>query len=199
MGNMNNGRNEGGCEKGRKMVRFGSERDKGGAKMKRRDWQAIKTEYITTDCSLSDLGRKHSIPDRTIKNRSATEGWVALREEYCTEVVQKLSQNAKNKEVERLERLQVVASDVTELLQADLGKIMGQHREAEYIGEGDIKIIKDIAAALKTVSDAMRDLYMIPAPKTEEEENTGGVIFLPQVMERGKRDGNHMDSAAEAN
>lgn len=170
----------------------------GGVRMAYRDWQAIKTEYITTDCSLSDLGRKHNIPDRTIKNRSATEGWVALREEYCTEVVKKLSQNAQNKEVERLERLQDTASDVTELLQADLVKVMGQHAEAEYIGEGDIKVIKDITAALKTVSDVMRDLYMIPAAKAEEE-NTGGVIFLPPVMERGAVNGNRMDSTAEAN
>ena len=31
------------------------------------------------------------------------------------------------------------------------------------------------------------------------DEEAGGVIFLPPVLERGEEDGNHMDSSTEAN
>lgn len=180
------------------MVQFGTERYKGGDGLARNDWNALKTEYVTTDISLPKMHKKHGTSLSALKDKCAKEGWVAAREAYRAEVGQKAVQKAVDQEVARLEGLQENAGLISSLIHLSLVNLTAYQLAQESIAEDGVKMIKDLTAALKTVSDVMRDLYMIPATK-EEEENAGGVIFLPQVMERGKRDGNHMDTAAEAN
>lgn len=44
-----------------------------------------------------------------------------------------------------------------------------------------------MVAALKTVSEVMKSLYMIPVKK-EEEAKVAGVIILPPVLEKSESD-----------
>lgn len=152
-----------------------------------RDWNAIRAEYMTGNTGLSELSEKHNIPLRTIKERSARESWVEERKQYRADVVQKVSQKAADLEAERLEQLQNSVANVSELLGEDLVRLMAQHRAGEVIGENDVRVIKDMVAALKTVSEVMKSLYMIPVEK-EEETKIGGVIFLPPILERSETD-----------
>lgn len=157
----------------------------GGENVAERDWNAIRAEYASGDMGLAELSKKHSIPLRTIKERCAREGWVEERKHHRADVVQKVSQKAADLEAERLEQLQNSVANVSELLGEDLIRLMAQHRTGEVIGENDVRVIKDMVAALKTVSEVMKSLYMIPVEK-EEETKIGGVIFLPPIMERSE-------------
>ena len=152
-----------------------------------REWNAIRVEYVTGDTGLTELSEKHNIPLRTMKERCAREGWVEERKQHRADVVQKVSQKAADLEAERLSRLQNSVTNASELLGEDLIRLMAQHRAGEVIGENDVRVIKDMVAALKTVSEVMKSLYMIPVEK-EEETKIGGVIFLPPILERSETD-----------
>ena len=152
-----------------------------------REWNAIRVEYVTGDTGLTELSEKHNIPLRTMKERCAREGWVEERKQHRTDVVQKVSRKAADLEAERLVQLQNSVANASELLGEDLVRLMAQHRAGVVIGENDIRVVKDMVAALKTVSEVMKSLYMIPVEK--EETTIGGVIFLPPILERSENDG----------
>ena len=153
---------------------------------------------MTTDISLPKMHEKHGTSLSALKDRCAKEGWVAAREEYRAEVGQRVVQKAVDAEVSRLEGLQENAGLISSLINMNLVSLTAAQLVAEGVTEDGVKMVKDLTAALKQISEVMKDLYMIPVKK-EEDEEAGGVIFLPPVLERGEEDGNHMDSAAEAN
>lgn len=164
--------------------------------MARNDWNALRTEYVTTDISLPKMHEKHGTSLSALKDRCAKEGWVAAREEYRAEVGQRVVQKAVDAEVSRLEGLQNNASLVSTLIHMHLLNLANAGLDSGATEDG-VKMVKDLTAALKQISEVMRDLYMIPVKKDADEE-AGGVIFLPPVLERGEEDGNHMDSSTEA-
>lgn len=46
------------------------------------DWLSIKTEYVTTNCDLPTLAKKHGVSYSTIRKRSSKEHWSEQREEH---------------------------------------------------------------------------------------------------------------------
>ena len=67
------------------------------------DWQAIKTEYITTNTSYRKLSQKYGIGYQAICHRSKKEGWIAMREQHknniTTKTLEKISQQKANRAV----------------------------------------------------------------------------------------------------
>lgn len=67
------------------------------------DWQAIKTEYITTDTSYRKLAQKYGIHYKVISDRGKGEGWVELRSQHrdkiLTLTLDTISQNEANRAV----------------------------------------------------------------------------------------------------
>ena len=67
------------------------------------DWQAIKTEYITTETSYRKLSQKYGIGYQAICHKSREEGWIAMREQHknntTTETLKKISQQEANRAV----------------------------------------------------------------------------------------------------
>ena len=67
------------------------------------DWQAIKTEYITTETSYRKLAQKYGIGYQAICHKSREEGWIAMREQHknntTTETLKKISQQEANRAV----------------------------------------------------------------------------------------------------
>ena len=165
--------------------------------MARNDWNALRTEYVTTDISLPKMHEKHGTSLSALKDRCAKEGWVAAREEYRAEVGQRVVQKAVDAEVERLEGLQKNASLVSTLIHMNLLNLANAGLDDGVTEEG-VKMVKDLTTALKQISEVMKDLYMIPVKK-EGEDSNGGVIFLPPVMEEEVAEiADDMDSTAEA-
>lgn len=53
------------------------------------DWDAVKTEYITTDASQSELAKKYGCKRSTVGERCRKEKWVEERGKYRASLVQK--------------------------------------------------------------------------------------------------------------
>lgn len=77
------------------------------------DWEAIKSEYITTDTSQSKLAKKYGVPRSTICKWCAREGWVEQREQYRAGVVQKTIERRAREDSTQLLKLMDAASRIT--------------------------------------------------------------------------------------
>ena len=189
--------------------------ERGGFGVNKRDWMVVKNEYITGRDSLQKLADKHKIPLRTIKDRSAREKWVEGRKNFRAETAQKAVRKTMKREVSRLVKLQEVAEDVAELIKEDIERLKELHKKRQHITESDVKMIKDLTAALKNIAEIMREVYAIPTirekimmdkyedyKKTLEglESGFGGVIILPDVAERegGTDEGAGKENCLEA-
>ncbi len=73
------------------------------------DWQAIKTEYITTDTSYRKLALIHGVHYQAICQRSKAEGWIAQREQYRNDTITKAVDKISNKKADKMARIDDLA------------------------------------------------------------------------------------------
>ena len=73
------------------------------------DWQAIKTEYITTDTSYRKLAQKYGVTYNNIGIRSRKEGWPELRNQHNAKTMTKAMNAIASQQASRAARLQTAA------------------------------------------------------------------------------------------
>ena len=73
------------------------------------DWQAIKTEYITTDTSYRKLAQKYGVSYVQIGNVGKEENWVELRKQHLDSILTKSLESDTRKKVDRAKRLRDAA------------------------------------------------------------------------------------------
>ena len=73
------------------------------------DWQAIKTEYITTDTSYRKLAEKYGVSYVQIGNVGKEENWVELRKQHLDSILTKSLAADTRKKVDRAKRLRDAA------------------------------------------------------------------------------------------
>ena len=73
------------------------------------DWQAIKTEYITTDTSYRKLAEKHGVSYQAICHRSKDEGWIDQREQHTNKTVSKAIDKISRKKADKMARIDDLA------------------------------------------------------------------------------------------
>ena len=73
------------------------------------DWQAIKTEYITTDTSYRKLAQKYGIHYKTISDRGKAEGWVELRSQHRDKTLTKFMEKSSEKQADKMARIDALA------------------------------------------------------------------------------------------
>ena len=139
------------------------------------DWQKIKTEYITTDTSYRKLAQKHGVHYNAIANRAKQEDWISQRNQFCDRTVTKTVTAISDKQVDRATRLNTVADKLLDKVE-------------EYF-ETDLPIT---AAALKNLSDALRNIKETQMIRTEEdvEEQKARIAKLRKEAEREERSDN---------
>ena len=81
------------------------------------DWQAIKTEYITTDTSYRKLAQKYGVSYQAICRRSKEEGWIDLREQHMNKTVSKAVDKISSKKADKLSRIDDLADQLLDKLQ----------------------------------------------------------------------------------
>lgn len=69
------------------------------------DWDAMKTEYVTTKTTYSRLAEKYGVSISQIKIVAARDGWTNERKKFTARVQQKAYKKACNHEADRLARL----------------------------------------------------------------------------------------------
>ena len=109
------------------------------------DWQAIKTEYITTDTSYRKLAQKYGVNHAVIGQRAKSEKWVDLRRQHIDKTQTKALNTISNKQADRAAKLigvsDLLLDKVKSLLEADEELLV------------DTSIMKDVSVILKNLKD----------------------------------------------
>ena len=109
------------------------------------DWQAIKTEYITTDTSYRKLAQKYGVSYNAIGNKSRQENWQDLRDQHLSNTMTKTMNAIASQQASRAVRLQTVADKL-------LTKVERLVDEGEELLT-DTSTMRDIARVLKDIKD----------------------------------------------
>ena len=109
------------------------------------DWQAIKTDYITTDTSYRKLAQKYGVRYSTICDRSKKENWIAKRDQHRDKTATKTINAISNKQADRAAKLigvsDLLLDKIKSLLEADEELLV------------DTSIMKDVSVILKNLKD----------------------------------------------
>ena len=120
------------------------------------DWQAIKTEYITTDTSYRKLADKYGVSRVQIGNVGKEENWVELRRQHLDRTVSKTVAAVESAQVNRAKKMQSVADKL-------LLKIEAMVDRPEPLTE---KAIRSLTAAVKD----LKEIQSIRSELDEQEQ-----------------------------
>lgn len=107
------------------------------------DWQAIKTEYITTDTSYRKLAQKYGIHYKVISERGKDEKWVELRSQHRDKTLTKTLDKISQQEANRAARIHTVADKLLNKIE----KMVDSERPL------DTKGIRALTAAVKDLKE----------------------------------------------
>lgn len=151
------------------------------------DWNAIKTEYITTDTSYRKLAKKHGISLGKLQRRATDEGWPEAKSQFESKTVSDAVNAVTKNFVSRTKRLQDVTDKLLDKIELTIENIDGVKSS---------RAVKDVSDALKNVKDIMMvkadiDIREQEAriAKLQKETEKGndfdpdqfGVVYLPVV------------------
>lgn len=120
------------------------------------DWQAIKTEYITTDTSYRKLSQKYGIGYQAICHRSRDEGWIDMREQHRNKTTIKTLEKISQQTADRAAKMQTVADKL-------LNKIEAMVDDEKPL---DTKAIRALTAAVKD----LKEIQSIKSDLDEQEQ-----------------------------
>ena len=120
------------------------------------DWQAIKTEYITTDTSYRKLAQKYGINVTTIAKTAGAENWVEERKQYATKTQAKTLEKISQQEANRAAKIHSVADKL-------LLKIEAMVESEKPL---DTKGIRALTAAVKD----LKEIQSIKSALDEQEQ-----------------------------
>ena len=114
------------------------------------DWQAIKTEYITTDTSYRKLAQKYGINVTTIAKTAGSEGWVEQRKQYANETQAKTLEKISQQGANRAARIHTVADKLLNKIEAlvDRPGMVPKDVRALVAAVKDLKEIQNVKSAL---------------------------------------------------
>lgn len=148
------------------------------------DWNAIKTEYITTDTSYRKLAEKYGISRVQIGNVGRDEGWVELRRQYLADTLTKTVETVAAQEVDRAARILTVADKLLNKIEAIVDAVdvdmPAKSVRALTAAVKDLKEIQGIRSKLDDEEQQARiDKLRRDAANGDDDDDDTGVIFLP--------------------
>lgn len=177
------------------------------------DWNAIKSEYITTSISYRKLAAKYNMPRRTIEDKAKKELWTADRDEYrgktVAATVKRVSRKTSEDNAKKLLKLQGAADSLAGVINEVFtdseqfkrhivteGLGMGETRVGERVMKKvDTKAIKDLTGALKDLAYVMRDIYDLP---TKQEQSAMDIAAERLRLDQAKVQADSGDDGAGA-
>ena len=115
------------------------------------DWQAIKTEYITTDTSYRKLAQKYGVSHVQIGNVGKQENWVELRRQHLDKTLAKTVEKISKQEANRAAKIHSVADKL-------LLKIEAMVDSEEPLSEKGIRALTAAVKDLKEIQSVRSDL-----------------------------------------
>ena len=154
------------------------------------DWQAIKTEYITTDTSYRKLAQKYGVSTTQICNVGRDEKWVEQREQYLNKTTAKTIEEISQQEANRAARIHTVADKLLNKIEAmvDSGRPLDTKGiRALTAAVKDLKEIQSVKSALDEQEQRARIANLQKqADKTEDNKEPIQVIIGDDLMEYSK-------------
>lgn len=167
------------------------------------DWNALKTAYVTSQLSLTQLAKQHGLKPHIVQEHSRKEGWVAERAEFRAKATLKAVESAVDVEADRLGQIISAANNMAAVIQnifvdaqqfhrhlvtdteidEDGGKsIVTVEREFDKV---DTRAIKDLTGALKDMTLVLRNLNNLP---TQAEAEAQRIAAERLEMDKRKMD-----------
>lgn len=145
---------------------------------RRIDWDAIKTEYVTTDISQRGLIKKYKLVPQDLAKHSKNEGWVKLRKEYrektTAKTIAKISCKESSKRAKELESLLASTSKLISKIEKTMDDpdqfnryVVQYGHDKEFDTEervymkADTRAMKDLAQTIKSLEGSIRSLNNI--------------------------------------
>ena len=137
------------------------------------DWQAIKTEYITTDTSYRKLAQKYGVSTTQICNVGRDEKWVEQREQYLNKTTAKAIEKISQQEANRAAKIHSVADKL----------LLKIERMVDSDKPIDTKGIRALTAAVK-------DLKEIQCVRSEldQKEQEARIANLRRQVDKDEND-----------
>ena len=141
------------------------------------DWQAIKTEYITTDTSYRKLAQKYGINVTTIAKTASAEGWVEERKQYANKTQAKTLEKISQQEANRAAKIHSVADKL--LLKIESMVDSGRPLDSKGIraltaAVKDLKEIQSVRSELDRQEQEARIANL--RKQAEKDDDTADVI-----------------------
>ena len=142
------------------------------------NWNAIRTDYITSTLSYRDLEAKYGVCYRQIAKKGKAEGWGSQRSQHNAKVVTKILDDDIEQKVSSIERLETVADKVLTKVEAYI--------DACDPTAIDTQSMKHITGVLKDIKDVMRnrkdlkeqDARIKKLQKEAEQEDTNTEVVI---------------------
>ena len=114
------------------------------------DWQAIKTEYITTETSYRKLAQKYGVSTTQICNVGRDEKWVEQREQYLNNTTAKTLEKISQQQANRAAKVQTVADKLLQKIESlvDRPGMMPKDVRSLVAAVKDLKEIQSIKSDL---------------------------------------------------
>ena len=146
------------------------------------DWQAIKTEYITTQTSYRKLAQKYGVSTTQICNVGRDEKWVEQREQYLNKTSAKTLEKISQQEANRAAKIHSVADKLLLKIEA----MVDAERPLDTKGiraltaaVKDLKEIQNVKSALDEQEQRARIANLQKqADKDEDKTDEIEVVFV---------------------
>lgn len=135
------------------------------------DWQAIKTEYITTDTSYRKLAEKYGVSRVQIGNVGKEENWVELRRQHLDRTLTRTIAAVENAQVNRAKKMQTVADKI-------LNKIESLVDSERPLDSKSIRALTAAVKDLKEIQNIRSDL--------DEQEQKARIANLQKHAEKNE-------------
>ena len=152
------------------------------------DWQAIKTEYITTDTSYRKLAQKYGVNVTNIAKKASAESWVKQRKQYASETQSKTIEKISKQEVNRAARIHTVADKLLNKIEAMVDRPELLNEKAIRSLTAAVKDLKEIQS-IKSELDKQEQEARIAALKQKsmtgdgDDDDTGVILLPPRIGE----------------
>ena len=149
------------------------------------DWQAIKTEYITTDTSYRKLAQKYDVHYKVISDRGKKDGWVELRSQHRAKTLTDTLDKISEKESERAARIYSVADKLLNKIEAMVeapGPLTEKGIRALTAAVKDLKEIQGVKSDLDTKEQEAR----IANLRRQADKENDAVNELEVVFDAGE-------------
>lgn len=149
------------------------------------DWQAIKTEYITTDTSYRKLAQKYGIGYQAICHKSQEEGWIAMREQHRNKTTMKTLEKISQQEANRAAKIHSVADKLLLQIEAMVSREKPLDEKAIRTltaAVKDLKEIQNIKSALDQQEQRARIANLRKQAESEQHQDAPKLVIegLPE-------------------